>query len=252
MEGTNIINGASAPAESKRERHLARLRKNHPEKKFEDDEEIYGQIGEDYDRYEEELGGLRDREKTLSDMFAADPRSAQFFVDMKDGKSPWASYIRLFGPELKDSLDDPKTAEQIAEAENDYVERVAKSRELDEEYERNIEATLEMLRGMQSEQGLDEETIDKAMSVLIGIVRDGVMGKFAQETVEMVMKGLNHDSDVANAQEEGEIAGRNAKITEHLRRPMQGDGIQALNGRNSSPAPQRNRMSVFDRAREAD
>ena len=34
-----------------------------PDKKFEDDEEIYGQIGEDYDNYEKQLGGYREREK---------------------------------------------------------------------------------------------------------------------------------------------------------------------------------------------
>ena len=39
---------------SKRDRQLGRLREKYPDKKFEDDEEIYGQIGEDYDNYEKD------------------------------------------------------------------------------------------------------------------------------------------------------------------------------------------------------
>ena len=40
---------------SKREKHLSRLRERYPDKKFEDDEEIYGQISDDYDQYEKDL-----------------------------------------------------------------------------------------------------------------------------------------------------------------------------------------------------
>jgi len=68
---------------SKRDRQLSRLREKYPDKKFEDDEEIYGQIGEDYDNYEKELGGYREREKALSDMFASDPRSAGLVTELR-------------------------------------------------------------------------------------------------------------------------------------------------------------------------
>ncbi len=43
---------------SKRDRQLGRLRESTPTK-FEDDEEIYGQMGEDYGNYEKQLGGYR-------------------------------------------------------------------------------------------------------------------------------------------------------------------------------------------------
>lgn len=244
--------GEQTTTQSRKEQHLARMRKKYPDKKFEDDEEIYGAISDDYDNYEQELGGFKEREKVLSDMFAADPRSAQFLTDMRKGNSPWASYIRLFGPELKESLDDPETLRQIAEAETEYVERVAKSRKLDEEYERNMETTLETLRQFQQEHNMSDEEINQVVALLLGIIRDGVMGKFVPETLEMAVKALNHDEDVALASEEGEIAGRNAKITEKLRRRNQGDGVTALNGKNSTGTPaQSQRKSIFDLAAEA-
>lgn len=238
-------------AKSKRESHIERMRKKYPDKAFEDDEEIFGTIGEDYDGYEKEIEGYQGREKALSDMFAADPRSAQFLTDMHRGGSPWANYIRLFGPELKDSLDDPETLKQIEEAETDYVKRVAENKKLQEEYEKNIAATNETLNQIQNEKGLSEEQSKEVEAVLIGIVRDGVIGIFKPETIEMVLKALNYDADVANAAEEGEIAGRNAKITEQLRQAEKGDGTAPLNGKNSAPSQPTSSQSIFELANGA-
>lgn len=237
---------------SRREAQLARLRKKYPEKKFEDDEEIYGQIFDDYDAYETELEGYKGREKTLSDMFAADPRSAQFLTDMHEGKDPVLGLVRNFGVEIKDVLDDPEMQDKIAEANKDYVERVAKSKALDEEYDKNLDATLETLRKFQSEQGMSDEQIDKLFDYLLGIVRDGVMGKFSPETLEMARKALNYDTDVATAGEEGEIAGRNTKITEQLRKSKKGDGTSPLGGKNGQGGGTRHKaQSMFDLANEA-
>lgn len=237
---------------SRRDQHLERLRKKYPEKKFEDDEEIYGQISDDYDNYEAELEGYRARDKSLSDMFAADPRSAQFLTDMHNGIDPVIGLVRNFGVEIKDVLDDPEMQDKIAEANKDYVERVAKSKKLDEEYEKNMGTTLETLRQFQSERGMSDEQIDKLYELLLGIVRDGVMGKFSTETLDMASKALNYDADVATAGEEGEIAGRNAKIVEKLRKSKKGDGTAPIGGKNGQgAAPTRKEQSMFDLAKEA-
>lgn len=238
---------------SKRERHLERLRKKYPEKRFEDDEEIYGQISDDYDSYEEELEGYKDREKAMSDMFAADPRSAQFLTDMHQGKDPVLGLVRNFGVEVKDVLDDPEMQDKIAEANKEYLERVAKSKQLDEEYDKNMDATLETLRQFQSERGMSDEEIDRVVDFLLGIVRDGVMGKFSAETLDMACKALNHDNDVAVAAEEGEVAGKNARITEKLRKRDKGDGTAPLGGKNGQGGMQQppKAKSIFDLAAEA-
>lgn len=238
---------------SRRDQHLDRLRSKYPDKKFEDDEEIYGQISDDYDTYEAELEGLRGREKLLSDMFAADPRSAQFLTDMHNGNDPVLGLVRNFGVEIKDVLDDPEMQDRIAEANKEYVERIANSKKLDEEYEKNMDNTLDTLRQFQAERGMSDEQIDQVVDFLLGVVRDGVMGKFSTETLNMACKALNYDADVAAAGEEGEVAGRNAKITEKLRKSNKGDGTAPLGGKNGqghSSSPQKN-QSIFDLAAEA-
>lgn len=235
---------------TKREAQIERLRNKYPDKKFEDDDEIYGQIYDDYDQYDRELGEYRDREKTLSDMFSADPRSAQFLSDMHKGEDPVLGLVRTFGVEIKDVLDDPEMQEKIAEANREYVERVAKSKELDEEYERNMAVTLETLRRYQQEHGMTDEQIDAVIDALLRIVRDGVMGKFDVDTLDMMVKAIDHDADVDIAAEEGRIAGRNDKIVESLRKSNMGDGVSPLGGKNGYPS-QRRENNMFDLANEA-
>lgn len=237
---------------NRREQHIDRLRKKYPEKRFEDDEELFRQISDDYDQYEQELEGCRGREKTLSDMFAADPRSAQFLTDMHNGKDPVLGLVRNFGVEVKDVLDDPEMQDKIEEANKEYIERIAKSKKLDEEYEANMDMTLETLRRFQTERGMSDEQVDKVVDFLLTIVRDGVMGKFSTETLDMACKALNYDTDVASAGEEGEIAGRNSKIVEGLRKSKKGDGIAPLGGKNGNgaSAPKKS-QSMFDLANEA-
>lgn len=237
---------------SRRDQHVERLRKKYPDKKFEDDEEIYGQISDDYDQYEQELGKYKEYEKSLSDMLAADPRSAQFLSDMHNGQDPVLGLVRNFGIDIKNVLDDPEMQDKIAEANKEYVERVAKSKQLDEEYEKNMDATLETLREFQQERGMSDEQIDEVAAAMLGVVRDGVMGKFTKETLAMFVNAINHDSDVANAGEEGRIAGRNDKIVEGLRKSEKGDGTSPLNGKNGgAQGQQRKARSIFDDAYDA-
>ena len=236
---------------SRRDQQLERLRKKYPDKKFEDDEEIYGQIGDDYDQYEQDLSSYKDREKAMSDMFAADPRSAQFLADMHNGNDPVLGLVKNFGVEIKDVLDDPEMQEKIAEANKEYVERVAKSKKLDEEYEKNMDASLETLRQFQEERGMSDDEIDAVADAMLTVVKDGVMGKFSKETLEMFVNAINHDSDVASASEEGRVAGRNDKIVEGLRKRNKGDGTAPLNGKNGGAPKNRRNMDIFDFANAA-
>ena len=237
---------------SRRDQHIDRLRKKYPDKKFEDDEEIYGQISDDYDQYEQELEGYKGREKSLSDMFAADPRSAQFLTDMHNGNDPILGLVKNFGVEIKDVLDDPEMQEKIAEANKDFVERTAKSKKLDEEYEANMDTSLETMRQFQAENNLDDAQIDAIAAHLLTIAGDVVMGKFTRESLELAHKALNYDADVEAAGEEGEVAGRNAKITENLRKSNKGDGTAPLGGKNGQGASApRKPQSMFDLANEA-
>lgn len=218
---------------TKRELLSERLSGKHPDKDFTDDDVFYGQIGDDYDTYEKELGGYKEREQALSDMFTSDPRSASFITSWRKGSDPTIELIRRFGNDIKDALDDPAMQEQIAAANKEYVDRVTKSKELESEYEKNLSETLGYLDSLTEDGRLAESEVDDAMALLIGIVHDGIVGKFSPSTIELALKALHHDTDVEEAGLEGEVRGRNAKISERLRRSKEGDGTAQLDGQNS-------------------
>lgn len=242
------------PVRSRRNQHLERLRTKYPEKKFEDDEEIFGQISDDYDAFEAENGAMKEREKSLSNMFRENPQAAFFLNDMREGKDPVMSLVRRLGIQVKDVMDDPAMQDQIEAANKEYLDRVAKSRQLDEEYERNMDNTLnKTLPEYQQQNGLSDDQMDAIGAAWIQIIREGIMGILSPETITLIANAINHDADVANAQEEGEVAGRNAKIVEKMRNSQKGDGITNLNGRNGTPSQKKDKpKSVFDLAREAD
>lgn len=217
---------------SNRDRYTERLKTKYPDKEFADDEALFGQINDDYDSYDNELSGYREREKAFSDLFASNPRSAAFLTDWRKGEDPIVGMIRKFGDDFKSALEDPEKQEALAAANKEFAERIAKEKEYESEYQKNINETLATLETMQQEEGLSDEDIDSAMDFLVAIVRDGLMGKFSRESVTMALKAIRHDSDVEQADREGEVRGRNTKIEEKLRKGGKNDGTASLGSKN--------------------
>lgn len=217
---------------SKRDLTLERMRGKYPDEQFDDDEQLFGRINDDYDQYDSELAGYKEREGKFSDMFLSDPRSARLMMGWKDGDDPAVALIRLYGDDIKEAIDDPEKQEAIAAANKEYMERVAKEKQYEDEYSANLEQSLTLLEKAQKEKGLSDEQIDDAMAWFIGVAKDAMIGKFSPETIEMIIKAQNYDNDVAQAGEEGEVRGKNTKVTETLRKPTRGDGTAQLDGKN--------------------
>lgn len=220
------------PVKSKRDTMLERMRGKYPEEAFDDDEQLFGRINDDYEQYDKELAGYKDREGKFSDMFTSDPRSARLMMEWKNGEDPAVVLVRLYGQDIKDAIDDPEKQEAIAEANKEYMARVAKEKEYEDEYTGNLAKSLTLLEKAQQEKGLSDDQIDDAMAWFIGVAKDAMMGKFSPETIEMIIKAQNYDADVAQAGEEGEVRGKNTKVTETLRKPIRGDGTAQLDGKN--------------------
>lgn len=240
------------PLEDKRTKLRDRIKERYPDDDLDDDDTFYDRVNKDYDDYESELGTHREQAQKLSDMFSTDPRSAEFLQDWQAGEDPVMSLIKRFGVEIRDILDDPDRQEEIAEANQQYLLQVAENKRLDEEYQANQAESLDYLERLQDERGIPDEEIDAAMALLIGIVRDGIVGKFSPETIEMALKAVNYERDLNETSEEAELRGRNAKITEKLRKPTESDGLPQLGGGNAGVAPaQPQRRSIFDIAKGA-
>ncbi len=242
------------PVSSRRDQHLERMRKRYPDKKFEDDEEIFGQISDDYDQFEEENSRMKKNEEAFSNMFHSNPKSARLMMEWKDGKDPVASLIRIYGKEdIRAAIEDPARLEAIEEANKEFAAKVAKNKEYETQYEANFPASIKAIEDWMVQTGKTDAEVDKAVEILSGICGDFILGKISPDTIEMILKSLSHDRDVDEAREEGKVAGRNTKITEKYKKSKKGDGLQTLNGRNGTPSQNGNKSkSIFDLAREAD
>ena len=231
---------AETTTKTKRDMAMERLKSRYPDREFADDEALFGQINDDYADYDNRIAGYQEREKKFSDMFTSEPPSALFLPAWKKGGDPVLGLVRQFGTDIKDAIDDPARQEEIAAANKEFVERVAKEKELEETYQQNLQKSLEDLDKYQQE----------SMGFIMNIVKDAVMGKFTIETVQMAAKALHHDADVQMAGEDGEVRGRNAKIDERLRKRSQGDGVSALDGQNrpATPAKPQRSLGALERA----
>lgn len=242
----------STPTKSKKDLIGERLKKRYPDKEYPDDESMFGQIDEDYEDYENQLNGYRDRESRLNDLLTKDPKSAQFLTDLAKGNDPWLAVIERLGIDgITDLMNDPSKQSEYAEANKKYVERIAKEKSLEEEYERNFSESMALLDEIQRESNLSDDIMDAAYDLVVKIAHEAILGKFTRETIDMALNAINHDADVENARTEGTIAGRNAKIAEKLRKRDGGDGVPVLGGKNNGGSQGKRNLTVFDYAEAA-
>ncbi|MCR5547342.1 MAG: hypothetical protein K6F25_01155 [Bacteroidales bacterium] len=237
------------PAKSKRDAFLSG---RYPDRQFADDEELFGQVGQDFDNLENERNTLAQREKEFSDFLSADPRNAGLLMRIKRGEDPLLWLVRQYGPDITERAEDPKFQKELEDARKEYLEKFEESKKLDDEYASNIEATNQAVDDFAKEAG--DEAKDAVMNALSGIVHDYICGKVSPETLRMVSKALNYDNDISAASQDGEVRGRNAKIDEKLRKASKGDGTEPL-GTAGAPAgnaaPRRRSNPIFDIAAQA-
>lgn len=222
--------------QTNRERYLERLKKNHPDREYEDDEALFAQVNDDYDESEKQIGELRGYENEITKMIDVNPASAAFLSDWKNGVDPIVALIRRFGDDFKAALEDPAKLEQIAEANKEYAERVAQNKKYEEEYKKNIAESLVAVEKMEKEENIPTDKMDEALAALELMAKDVFSGIYSVENVRMALKAINYDADLADASREGEVRGRNAKIQERLRKSSRGDGTADLAGTNGRGA----------------
>ncbi|MCM1110853.1 MAG: hypothetical protein NC336_06575 [Clostridium sp.] len=177
-----------------------------------------------------EVARLREREQAVAAMFAADPRSGEFIRNWRDGSDPVVELIRQFGPELRLALDDPELQQSLAEANSEYLARVAREQQLTEEFSANIARSLEMIDEKGSRENIDDAELEAAWEWLRTITDEGIRGIVSEQAIDMALKAINHDRDVSEADRTGEVRGRNTAIEAHVRTRTAGDGTVTTAG----------------------
>lgn len=238
-------------AEQAKSKRDAFLSGRYPDRQFANDDEIFDQVGQDFEALENEKNTLAQREQDFSNFLSADPRNSGLFMRIKRGEDPILWLVRQYGPDIAERAEDPEFQKQLEDARKDYLEQLKESEKLNKEYDDNIEATGANIDAFAAEVG--DEAKDAVMNALSGIVHDYICGKVTPETLKMVANGLNYETDIANASKDGEIRGRNSKIDEKLRKGAKGDGTVPLGGTDATAGGTKRKRSnpIFDIAEQA-
>lgn len=224
-EAVTTPEGGETVQKSKRQRLADRLREKHQDVDFDDDEAFAETIGGELDEYENQLKGYKDNEEKLAKMYTADPRSAAFMDAWAAGKDPELEFLKRYGDDLYDYLEDPSKQEQLAAAHKEWLDRVTAEADYETQYNDNLVKSLEVLEGLQTKNNLTDEAMDDAIDKCLKIGKDLVMGIISPELIEMVTKADKFDAAVAEAKHQGQVAGRNAHLDERLKLRKASDGM---------------------------
>lgn len=223
---------------SKKDLLMERYKAEQPDVEFADDEALFGKISEDYEDYDKmkgEYGTLKEDADVIKDFFAKSPDSAVLFsVIRKDPNHNLVSaLIDVYGEEIKDALESEEAKAKLAEASQAYAKRVAENDELEKIAAENLEVTDKNCDEVQAEKGLTDEEMDAVLADIIKVANDAQLNLVSKETLVAFINARKHDDDVAQAEQEGEIRGRNTKIEEKLRKAKAGDGTPNLGSKNA-------------------
>lgn len=223
---------------------LQRLQKMFPDV---DEETMYGNFME----FMDDMERASNAHSMLNDKLTQYPKAGLMLADMMDGKHPAVAIKRHFGDELEIE-EGSKEYEALLTAERERLADEEASGAMKAEYQTNLEESKEAVRMFKEEKGLDDEQFQEFLESAVEMTGDLLAGKLNPTLLNVLWKGKNYDTDLANetgiAEERGLVKGRNEKIEERKRK-MAGDGLPNVSSsavKKEIPLPNL-RGSVWDK-----
>ena len=167
--------------------------------------------------------------------------------------------IEQYGDDFRDALNDEEKSKELAAAFAKHAEKRAKSDELRAQADANMQAMVDALDAAQADGSFADEDAAKAFEYLYadgGLLDRILVNDIKKEDWMMLMKAAKYDdmiaeneAKVAEAREEGEIAGRNANIDIQKKKKSQVQAMPSNVPSNGSvkPAPKKDDfLSMLD------
>lgn len=240
---------------SARENLLSRARERFPDRTFAD---IGAETGEGVSDLDEAINEMLtdfstrqaaydENNNKLRDLLITDPSAAEFVQKWVETGDPRTALVETFGDELGMSEEgQQKFKDQLS----GWRERKAANDALEAEADANWQNSLQALEDWGNGKNLSLEQKRDVMLRLMAIVSNGMENKFGVEDFDLALNAINHDSDVAAAREEGEVAGRNERIAANRRERAAASNMPPaptgrLGGAMAEPKPARTSNSPW-------
>lgn len=154
----------------------------------------------------------------------------------QDDFDPVVWMVENKGLDLKALGEDPEYSKRLASAHESYLEKLAKADEIEKQMQENMPASVDAIRAKAQEMGLTDEQAEETIGRMYQVMDDLIVGKIDPSLFEMMAKGMNYDTAVAEAKDEGVAQGLSAKVEDKLR-----------NLNSSQPKPRGQQAAVTER-----
>lgn len=230
---------AEAPVKSKKDTYLEGFRKNNPDWQDDDEEGFYGRLSDQEAAWNSERDGYQKREKEVTDAIAnGGVLNAALFNEVLAGTPIPLALAKKYPEEIMDWLNDPNNTDKLEAALQSHADTVKKDSELDEEAKKNLEETNALLDEMVANGEIkDDEECNQLLEFLGKVATGLMMNHLEKDWLIAAKNALNHDADVEAARTQGEIAGRNEKISAQRKATQRGGNTHS--GLGSGNAGQR-------------
>ena len=206
---------------SHKDRYKERYKTMYPDLDVENEDALYESANSGLD----ELEGYRKNNSALIQAFDNNKAFASMLMAAKDGKDPFEWLAENLGADISELISNPEYSKKIAAAAKKFNDNQSTGEATKKEYEKNVEESLKALQTIQAETGWSNEQCYDLASKVYDIIGDGQQGIIKPETFRLVMNGSNYDTDLSDAKAEGEVKGRNTKISEQLKKDTKPNGV---------------------------
>ena len=237
----NEMQPAEEPQLSAKQRWQESFSKRHADIDPNDEDAYYGAINGDYEAYDEAVAKNRENDESnerILKMLDENPAIAEVIYAMYNGDNPWKAMASVFGENITELMKDPENeelAKAVIEGQNEYAERVNRSKDLMRQAEENVGPSLDALAEVVKERGLSDEQRAAIVGLFNEIQEGAIVDKVSKKTWEMLANAVAHDEDVEVAATEGEMRGRNERNAVERRRLAGGSSPISMRGQGGTP-----------------
>lgn len=207
-----------------------RLRGHFGEEEFADDEGLYGKAADHIGELRQWRESREASDKEVIAMLKQHPKIAQLLQYLAQGASEIEALSRVFDSEDLIRYEEEPDYEQWAEGKKKREADIKAGEESKAKYDLNYQASQASVDEFCTEQGLNDEARNELLDKVFAVYDDMIDGNLSKETLMLFHKGINHDEDVADAEAQGVITGKNTKIDEKKQQSIKGDGLPEDNG----------------------
>lgn len=224
-----------------------RISKLYPDAAMETEEDIETLYNRYADDKENELTGMKDNMQVIEDLMNSDEDLRAVLTDMIVNKTPFrAAIAKYLSQDDLTPLPTDEDYEAVRTAYNERVERGKSQAAAMEEIRKNEENTYNEFESFVAEKNLDEIEAKELDDIIGEVFSNLLYKKITREMLEMFLKAKHYDADLAKADSEGEIRGRNAAIEAKriAAESKKGDGVPYLVGGSAEPEKERDNDRV--------